>query len=70
MLSLNLFLSRTNQRCWNISSNSFRLFRRRGINNYRTSILCVFVILYKIVKLNIVIVSIFMINSVIMSRSH
>nr|DAH45000.1 MAG TPA: hypothetical protein [Caudoviricetes sp.] len=70
MLSFNLFLGRTNQCCWNICSNSFRLFSRRRINNYRASILCVFIILYKIVKLNIIIVSIFMCISVIMSRLY
>nr|DAT57393.1 MAG TPA: hypothetical protein [Caudoviricetes sp.] len=70
LLSFNLFLSRTNQRCWNISSNSFRLFRRRRINNYRASILCIFIILHKIIKLNIIVVSVFMCIPVIVGRLY
>nr|DAL32763.1 MAG TPA_asm: hypothetical protein [Bacteriophage sp.] len=67
MLSLNFFLSRTNQCCWNIRSNSFGLFRRRRIDNYRTSILCIFIILYKIIKLHIIVISVLMCISMIMS---
>nr|DAL65198.1 MAG TPA_asm: hypothetical protein [Caudoviricetes sp.] len=70
MLSLYLFLSRTKQSCGNIYSNSTRLSCRWRVDNYRASVLCILIILYEIIKLNIVIVSIFMRVLVIMSRLY
>nr|DAV23976.1 MAG TPA: hypothetical protein [Bacteriophage sp.] len=67
MLSLYLFLSRTKQSCGNVYSNSTRLSCRWRVDNYRASVLCVFIILNNIIKLNIIIVSIFMFILMIIS---